>query len=230
MTALQPDTASDLIVIDKNYLDRVNLRRELIAQHGRTVHGCLTSGRDAVREVYSFLLGEYLPCRYPTMFELSADDKTFHNLVTGREHPTVPASDDMASALRVIGETVEDDMFILHHTPEGHFTDAFVCCFPAGFDGSEKLGKLLGDVHAPVPSYDKIGPSMERFFRKLEVGKSVKRTNVSRSPGRCPSPASKMLTHGSGRYKRAESCSTARHTPRQPTMVLLKKKPSVLTM
>ena len=183
-------------MMDQNYLDRVTLRRELIREQGSTVHGCLPAGADAVREVYSFLLGEYLPTRFPDMFTLSRDKKTFHNLVTGRDFPTSydenspfpdgeNSNDDddtaaaAAAALRILGETVEDDMFILRETPEGHFTDAFVCCFPAGFDGSEKLGKLLKDVHSPVPSYEKIGASMERFFKKLEVGKSVKRSNVS---------------------------------------------------
>jgi hypothetical protein len=54
-----------------------------------------------------------------------------------------------------------------------------VCCFPSGFDPSLKAGKLLKEIHTPVPSYDKIGPSMERFFRKIEAGNNVKRTNVS---------------------------------------------------
>jgi hypothetical protein len=172
--------------VDRNYLDRVNLRRTLIDRHGSTVHGCLPGGVDAVREVYAYLLGKYLPTRYPTMFELSDNGRIFRNLVTGREYPSSMADSsdhtttaEAAAALRIIGETVEDDMFLLRQTPDGHRTEAFMCCFPAGFDGSEKLGKLLVDVHGPVPSYDKIGASMERFFSRLEVGKSVKRVNVS---------------------------------------------------
>ncbi|KAG8413621.1 hypothetical protein J3458_012694 [Metarhizium acridum] len=68
--------------------------------------------------------------------------------------------------------------FLLHETPSGHLCVAFMCCFPSGFDPSEKFGNLLKDIHAPVPSYSKIGASMERFFSKLQVGKSVKRLNV----------------------------------------------------
>lgn len=85
----------------------------------------------------------------------------------------------MDGALRTLAETVEEDMFLLHETEEGHFSDAFVCCFPSGFDPSQKLGKLLRDIHGPVPSYEKIGSSMEKFFSRLEVGKNVKRMNVS---------------------------------------------------
>ncbi|KAK3384892.1 hypothetical protein B0H63DRAFT_395002, partial [Podospora didyma] len=56
---------------------------------------------------------------------------------------------------------------------------AFLCCRPAGFDPSEKLGKLLAAIHGPVPAYDKIGFSMERFFARTEVGRGAKRVNWS---------------------------------------------------
>lgn len=98
--------------------------------------------------------------------------------MTGQTFPTA-VPDNPAAALRILAETVEEDMFLLVGEPEGHRAVAFQCCFPSGFDPSSKVGKLLKEIHAPVPSYDKIGPSMERFFGKIEVGKNVKRTNVS---------------------------------------------------
>merc|ERR1712169_42314 len=153
---LRSDTPSDLIIIDKNYKDRVEMRRAIIEAQGRVVHGCIPSGEAAVRETYEYLVGTYLPTRYPTIFHLSPDKSTVLNTVTGLEIPTTPPksaqypSGDLEAALRILGETVEDDMFLLHETPDGHFTSAFVCCFPAGFDPSEKLGILLREVHGPV--------------------------------------------------------------------------------
>lgn len=85
--------------------------------------------------------------------------------------------------LRILGETVEDDMFLLlqDDAAQGgeHRAVAFMCCHPAGFDPSSKLGKRLAEIHGPVPAYEKIGASMERYFGRLEVGKEVKRMNVS---------------------------------------------------
>ncbi|RDA91119.1 hypothetical protein CP533_6689 [Ophiocordyceps camponoti-saundersi (nom. inval.)] len=173
---LRADTPSDLITIDKNYLGRVTLRRQLLRQHGNMLHGCVADGQDAVCELYSFLMGHYLPVRFPTIFELSQDKLRIRNLATGEMHPTM-ASTDAAAALRTIGGTVEEDMFLVRETSEGHRSVAFVCCFPAGFNPSTKLDKLLKDIHGPVPSYERIGPSMERYFSRLEVGKSVKRLN-----------------------------------------------------
>ena len=96
--------------------------------------------------------------------------------------------------LEILGGMVEDDLFLLLPDGDGnrdgngdgdgdgsggaHRLVAFVCCHPSGFDPSEKLGKRLVDIHGPVPGYEKIGGSMERYFKKLEVGTCVKRVNV----------------------------------------------------
>jgi hypothetical protein len=146
--------------------------------HQSTVMGAIQAGHDAVSELYSYLLAEYLPQRYPSMFSLEQDGAIFRNQVTDRAFPTAPPADPL-DAFKIIGETVEDDVFLLKETDEGHVAVAFLCCHPAGFDPSTKLGRLLKEIHEPVPSYEKIGPSMERFFSKIEVGRFVKRLNVS---------------------------------------------------
>ncbi|KAK1770205.1 hypothetical protein QBC33DRAFT_530410 [Phialemonium atrogriseum] len=176
--ALQSNAPSDLIIIDSNYKDRVLERRDTMRIHESTVMGATPPGCDAVQELYSFLVGDYLPARYPTMFTLSENSGTMLNHVTKKAVPTRPPGDPLAS-FRLLGETVEDDMFLLQETSDGHRLVAFLCCFPSGFDPSSKLGKVLKDIHEPVPSYEKIGPSMERLFSRLEVGKSVKRVNWS---------------------------------------------------
>jgi hypothetical protein len=145
--------------------------------------GAVSDGHGAVSELYTYLLRDYLPARYPTLFTLKQQQRTFYNHVTDVELPVQP-SEDPLRCLTSLGETIEDDMFLLHQTETGHRMVAFVCCFPSGFDPSEKLGKVLKDIHEPVPAYEKIGPSMERFFSKLEVGKSVKRINVSNRAAR----------------------------------------------
>lgn len=164
--------------MDRNYHNRVLERRQLITQHPSIVIGAIPSGEVAVDELYSYLMAEYLPQRFPTMFTVEQDGKVFRNTITGACFPTkTPA--DPTEALKILAETVEDDIFLLHQTPQGHRSVAYVCCYCSGFDPSEKLDKLLDEIHEPVPSYHKIGPSMERFFSRVEVGKNVKRINVS---------------------------------------------------
>lgn len=169
--------------MDRNYKNRVLERRGLIAQYPSIVVGAIPQGKAAVDEVYSYLVSDYLPSRFPTMFQKEESGKVFTNTITGTSFPTLPP-DDPAQALKNLGEIVEDDMFLLHETEKGHRSVAYVCCYCSGFDPSEKLDKLLVEIHEPVPSYHKIGPSMERFFSRVEVGINVKRVNVS--CGRCP--------------------------------------------
>lgn len=193
----------------------MTLRRDLIANHGNKVHGCVPGGEAAVQELYTYLLTEHLPIRFPSLFKLSSDKSLFTNAVTGKTFPTVPTGDADA-ALRVIGETIEEDVFLLQPSPEGHRSVAFMCCFPSGFDPSSKLGRTLIEIHSPVPAYEKIGASMERFFGKLEVGKSVKRTNVSYPyPIRDCGDADRLGC--SGRCKLTLSCSTAARTTLRAT-------------
>ena len=176
-----------------------------------------------MRELYSFLLASYLPMRYPTIFKLH-DNDTVENTATKAFQPTACPTDPLL-ALRILGETVEDDLFLLVETPAGHRCVALMCCFPSGFDPSEKLGKVLADIHGPVPSYHKIGGSMERFFKRLEVGKSVKRINVRAMP---PSGGEKRwreeseLIVCSGPSQHTETSSTRK--VRSPTKILTSKR------
>ncbi|KAK4241195.1 hypothetical protein C8A03DRAFT_12527 [Achaetomium macrosporum] len=193
--AIQATTPSELILMDSNYLSRVTARRQIVWKHTSAVHGAIPSGHAPIRELYSYLLGSYLPTRYPTMFELIPDvnsqkTTTFRNKVTRVDSPLHPAPSDPLEMLRILGETVEDDMFLLLRDPDSasngngngggeHRAVAFVCCHPSGFAPAGKLGKRLAEIHVPVPAYEKIGASMERYFARLEAGRGVKRMNWS---------------------------------------------------
>ncbi|CAK7219885.1 hypothetical protein SCUCBS95973_003972 [Sporothrix curviconia] len=186
--ALQSSSPGDLIVIDNNYKERIDIRRQVMTENPSTVMGTMGTpvSKAAVDELYAYLVN-YLPARYPSMFLIRG--KALYNTVTEKAIPCSPPEDPI-EALRSLGETVEDDLFLLQEeaicsTDDGpaypensHRLVAFLCCFPSGFDPSSKLGLLLKDIHRPVPSYEKIGPSMERFFKKVAVGQSFRRLNA----------------------------------------------------
>ncbi|KAF5005891.1 hypothetical protein FDECE_7704 [Fusarium decemcellulare] len=174
---IKTDTPSDLLSIDHDYLDRINKRRDIIEQYPDTTHGVLPEGNAVVLELYDYLFTQYLPIRFPTMFQLSPDGQEFKNLVTQRSFPVKPV--DAKSALLNLSEVVEEELFLLIPSSDSYRLVAFVCCFPSAFNPAEKLGLLLKEIHGPVPGYDKIRRSMERFFTKLRVGTPIKRQNWS---------------------------------------------------
>lgn len=179
--------------MDKNYVDRIEYRRRVMAEHGTHVVAVNDDYRirPAVVELYMFLLGTYLPLRFPSMFKLHEMDyesgKTFmlENLVTKALFPAQPAPQTPTiQILETLGRTLDEDFLFL--LPEEDTDDpkyvleAYVCCCPSGFDPAEKLGKRLAAIHGPVPGYpSKIGGSMDRFFARVEVGKYVRRMNWS---------------------------------------------------
>lgn len=96
--------------------------------------------------------------------------------------PIDPYSQSPEGALRIIGRQVDEDfLFLLPSGPEEQLVlEAYIACFPAGFSWTGNRGKLLAEIHQPVPDYKKkLQLSMDHFLRRLEPGKFVNRLNVS---------------------------------------------------
>ena len=186
---------NDLVLFDKTYPDRLSLRQSLLGQYPQEIVGIRDplDGRTqlAVRELYSFLFGLYLPSRYPTIFETYYDKQSYttkvKNLITQKTFPTmIENGESLDIGLANIAKNVDEDFFILlphdQSNPEGGYyrLEAYSACFPSGFKPQEKLGKSLAGIHGPVPGYkEKLQRSMDRFFSRLEAGKCVKRVNWS---------------------------------------------------
>lgn len=179
--------------MDKNYKDRIDYRRKIIQEHHDIVVAVNDQKaiRPAVMELYTFLLGTYLPTRYPDMFKLHEakydQGITFmlENKITGELPLVIPNSTTKTiTMLETLGKHLDEDFLLL--LPEDtekdpkYVLEAFITVCPSGFNPREKLGKRLRDIHGPVPGYEeKLEGSMDRFFAKVEVGKYVKRVNWS---------------------------------------------------
>ncbi|KAK2767780.1 hypothetical protein FQN54_003939 [Arachnomyces sp. PD_36] len=209
--SLETLNPSELIPIDKTYKERIELRRELFkSENRRNVVGVNDDDdpriRAAVSELYTFIMGTYLPGRYPQMFKIhtvkyeQGASSVLHNMVTGEIFPTIVSpTKSTEGALETLGSNVDEDLLILlpeekkdsktskdnkENDSDDDVTkyrlEAFQAAFPSGFDPAVKLGNRLNIIHGPVPGYEeKLGKSMDRYFGKLEVGKYVKRSNWS---------------------------------------------------
>lgn len=204
---LQTLDPADLIPMDKTYKERLALRRSLLEQYHETVVAVNDDSdprtRAAVSELYTYLMGRYLPGRYPTMFKLHETEYEtgkavmVQNLVTGELWPVeVGKGTATITALETLIKTVDEDFLILlpersssiekkkaddeEEEERKYILEAYATCYPAGFDTRKKLGHRLATIHDPVPGYkEKLERSMDRFFDKLEVGKCVRRVNWS---------------------------------------------------
>lgn len=130
-------------------------------------------------ELYIWLVGTYLPTRFPTLFTLTST--SLYNGATSLPLPLCPPADPIKT-LEILGSNLDEDFLLLLPSSDGdgYVLKGYVTCFPAGFNTKEKFGLKLRDIHGPVPGYkEKIGLSMDRFFDRLEVGRVVLRSNWS---------------------------------------------------
>lgn len=180
---------TELIEMDHNYLSRIELRKQIIADHHEIVIQASPAAKPSIDELYTWLVNTYLPTRFPTMFMLSPSGLL--NQATNLSLPLEPPQDPIKT-FEILGENLDDDILILLPSDDGdgYTLKGYVTCFPAGFNTKEKFEQKLRDIHKPVPGYKaKLEKSMDRFFEKIEVGKVVKRSNVS-------------VSDGMGRYRR----------------------------
>ena len=157
---------NDWIVFDKNYKKRMDLKAMVVEKVGSDAIDCREGGYDGCVELLELLL-EYLPRRYPTIFQNSADGKHIHNAITG-ETFDISKPYIKLHPLFIAGRLVEDDLNILVPGPTGEYVlKAVLSAFPAGFHVREKMDKTLTDIHKPVPMYkEKLKVSMDRYFNR----------------------------------------------------------------
>ena len=178
--------------MDKNYQDRIKYRRQILEEYHDVVVAINEEQRvgPAVREMYRYLMGTYLPTRYPTMFKLHqtefehGKDFLLQNLVTGELLPTRQNEGytKTITLLETLCKQLDEDFLLL--LPEEDVEDpkyileAYSTVCASGFNPQDKIGRRLSNIHGPVPAYkEKLEGSMDRFFANLEVGRYVKRVN-----------------------------------------------------
>jgi hypothetical protein len=166
--ALESSTLSSLIAMDNTFASRCSIRKTLVGTQRHDVLACNPIAAPAVRELYSWLVTTYLPARYPTVYHFVDEGKALKNSVTGDIMPLHLSEGEEETMLRLLGENVDTEFLLMlpSHTPGSDETttttptttynlQAFINCFPSGFNTREKLGLLLDDIHAPVPGYQK---------------------------------------------------------------------------
>jgi hypothetical protein len=172
---------SELLQIDEDHISRLAHRRDILAKPQHEALFCTDQASGAVSELYHWLAQTYLPTRFPTLFRIDDSQSTLRNLANGDEFPLKPR-DEKTALLHRLGSMIDEDVMILLPSSDGdgYALGAYVVAYASGFDISGMKGAKLRDIHREVPGYQsKLQMPMERFFGRLEIGRYVKRANVS---------------------------------------------------
>ncbi len=174
--------------MDRGYLSRIQEREPLIRDKAEFTVGAGPLVDPAIEELYTEIMIDYLPHRYPTIFKTAG--QTVHNLITGSSYPLSTADLTPERMLQLLGMNVEEDFyFMCPDENDGEFRlRGYIACFPGGFLSPARLGESVREIHGPVPGYEeRLGRSVDRYFKRMEPGQFIGRMNVSFPAALCVS-------------------------------------------
>lgn len=171
LMALKP---ADWIEIDSRYAAEIALRKSLLDERRCDVLAALPGSEAACREVLDQLAG-FLPERFPDRFERAGAE-----LVNRDSGERWTVDGDVHDPLDIAGRLVQEDLCILQEVEGEPRLTAAVLCFPNRWRLSDKLGRPMPAIHAPVPSYaERLGKPVDRFIGMLAPERPVWRLNWS---------------------------------------------------
>lgn len=170
---------NEWIRIDRGYMNRIKERQMVMREHAADAIGTSDIVNPAIAELYEAIMINHLPNRFPTMFRI--EGTRLLNLVTGRSHSIKMQELSHAEMLQNLGESVEEDFYIMCPDEEGEIRlQGYIACFPGGFLSRAKVGMSMREIHQPVPGYaERIGKGADRHLQRLEPGNYIERMNVS---------------------------------------------------
>jgi dimethylamine monooxygenase subunit A len=171
LMALKP---ADWIEIDSRYASEIALRKSLLDERRPEVLAALPGSEAACREVLDQLAG-FLPERFPDRFERAGTE-----LVNRDSGERWTVDGHVLDPLDIAGRLVQEDLCILQDVEGELRLTAAVLCFPNRWRVSDKLGRPMLAIHAPVPSYaERLGKPVDRFIGMLAPERPVWRLNWS---------------------------------------------------
>jgi dimethylamine monooxygenase subunit A len=168
---LKPLDPNEWLEVDHNLKTYLTEKQRLYAEQRADVLAALPGTVAAQSEILEMLV-EYLPKRFPETHRL---DGTVMDIASGAFRV-----DLNNSSLATAGLLVQEDLVIMGRSPEGWRLMAASLCFPSAWNLHEKLGRLMHEVHGPVPGFNKDTRNaglIERMFDNLRIEQPVIRWN-----------------------------------------------------
>lgn len=158
--------------VENTYAARVRERLGLFDQYGSAVLDYLPGSELACKELMEMCLQFYCT-RYPTLFSLSADKRTFRNVLLG----TITDIKSMHPLHVLLRNVPEDFAIVLRNENDGmYYFRAGVICSSLGWNVGTKIGMQLKEIHKPIPDYkEKMAFSMDRYFSKMPTNMPIQR-------------------------------------------------------
>jgi hypothetical protein len=159
---------------DDDLLYHLAEKRRLFAQHGQQVFRAEPGTQDAQQEILD-ALSTYLPAHHPALYRRE------HNLMH-MAGDRLDLTDTRLPPLLKAGLLVQDDLVIMRKGENGWRIAAAFLAFPSSWSLADKFGKVMDEVHAPVPGFaasSRNAGLINRMFDNLSQERFVVRWNWS---------------------------------------------------
>ncbi len=168
MPGVQPIAMADWLQVDEAYDAQLAEKARLLKVRASEVLALSEAAKPAVQE----LLGVVL-----TQLEARADFIVKSDCVIRPDDQPVPIRRD--KPLETLAEMVQEDFAILMKEGGEHILRGALIGFPASWSLSEKLGRPLSVIHAPVESYTSdMARRVQRLFDAARAGEPLMRANA----------------------------------------------------
>jgi dimethylamine monooxygenase subunit A len=167
LPGILPVEGQDWLRVDDAYAPQMALRDRLIVQQPKVVHALLPDARPVADELYATILD-----RLSTTpgFTLTRTTATRPDGITIDLDPTQP--------LLTLGRLVQEDLCLMQRQGEEYVLTGAILCFPASWTLTQKLGRPMTGIHAPVPVYDAdIARRVARLFDAIRPEQPLWRMN-----------------------------------------------------
>ncbi|PQE29720.1 HRQ family 2 protein [Rutstroemia sp. NJR-2017a WRK4] len=191
--AVEKVTLSEMINIDKDFLHRIQLRKSILEREITSTIQVSSQCKPAIDELYTFLVAEHLPAKYPEIFKLISvsSNKSNHgqlslmNCLNKEIFPTVPLSSP-EHTMKLLATLVDEDFLFLVPSGNAYTLQGYLMCFSSGFlsaeDGAGMIGKNLSELHKEVPGYGEfLEIKMSRWIERMKPGSYWRRRNADRA-------------------------------------------------
>lgn len=168
LPGILPIEGEDWLRVDDAFAAQMAERARLIKGRPDVVHGLLDSARPAADELYATVLARL------------AQTEGYHVGIGSVQRPDgVMVALDPSMPLKTLGLLVQEDLCLMERQGDEHVLTGAILCFPASWCLTEKLGRPLLGIHAPVPSYDPdIAKRVQRLFDAIRPEQPLWRANA----------------------------------------------------
>ncbi|UWQ20700.1 DUF3445 domain-containing protein [Jannaschia sp. W003] len=152
------------VVVDEAYAAQMAERARLVAERPAAVMAGLPGSEAAQAEALEAVLAAL-----PEGFVRERD----------RVHCPDGRTVAVGAPLPTFAALVQEDMLVLERDAAEWVLRAGLLCFPASWTLAEKIGRPMGRIHAPVPSYDAaLAAKVARLFDRAPPGRPMWRANA----------------------------------------------------